>query len=222
MGKDASLNKIQVPKTARYFQLGTLSTNTKHIWYVLHGYGQLAEYFIKHFEEISSGEIVIIAPEGTSRFYLKGVFDRVGASWMTKVDRLDEIEDQKIYLDLLNQKVFSIVPRDQVNLTVLGFSQGVATAWRWMKTSEEKPDNFILWAGTVPEEFPQKWLSYFGEMGFHAIFGTSDQYFSSKQITSYREKLNELHPALNWYTFEGDHRIDAPTLKEVSDKIFKL
>ncbi len=222
MGKDASLNKIQVPQTARYFQLGALSAKTKHIWFVLHGYGQLAEYFIKHFEGISSDETVIIAPEGTSRFYLKGVFERVGASWMTKVDRLDEIEDQRVFLDLLNQKVFSNVSRDQVKLTVLGFSQGVATAWRWMKSSEIKPDNFILWAGSIPEEFTAKWISQFNRIGFHAIFGTQDQYFSKKQIASYKEKLNELHPDLNWYLFEGDHRMDAFVLREVAQKVQRL
>jgi len=36
---------LTVARTARYYQLGELSSATKQIWFVCHGYGQLAEYF---------------------------------------------------------------------------------------------------------------------------------------------------------------------------------
>jgi hypothetical protein len=35
---------------ARYFSSGAVTPTTKHIWFVLHGYGQLAEYFIRKFD----------------------------------------------------------------------------------------------------------------------------------------------------------------------------
>jgi len=37
---------------ARYFTSGHLTKNTRFIWLVFHGYGQLAEYFIRKFNEI--------------------------------------------------------------------------------------------------------------------------------------------------------------------------
>ena len=37
---------IKVERTARYFTLGELNEHTEQIWFVCHGYGQLAEYFM--------------------------------------------------------------------------------------------------------------------------------------------------------------------------------
>ncbi len=222
MGRDASLNKIEVPKTARYFQLGTFSERTRHVWYVFHGYGQLAEYFIKHFEPILDEETIIIAPEGISRFYLDGVFGRVGASWMTKVDRLDEIVDQKAYLDLLHNRVKEETASSTISFTILGFSQGVATAWRWMKTSQINPDNFILWAGSVPEEFPEEWVEKFKRMGFYTVIGNKDQYISQEQAKKHRENLQKIHPTMEWLSFEGGHHMDTQILKDIHHKISGL
>ena len=43
-------NHIQVTKTARYFTLGELNEKTLEVWFVLHGYAQLASDFIKDFD----------------------------------------------------------------------------------------------------------------------------------------------------------------------------
>ena len=90
---------IVVNKTATYHTLGDTKT-AKTIWFVLHGYGMLAEYFIKKFEPILNDETCIIAPEGLSKFYTQGFYGRVGATWMTKQDREVEIRD---YINYLNQ-----------------------------------------------------------------------------------------------------------------------
>ena len=60
---------LKVSRTARYFTLGELNEQTKNVWFVCHGYGQLAEYFIRNFEAINDGENLIVAPEALSRFY---------------------------------------------------------------------------------------------------------------------------------------------------------
>ena len=39
-------NKLTTKKTAFYYSLGDIS-KAKTIWFVLHGYGHLAKYFIK-------------------------------------------------------------------------------------------------------------------------------------------------------------------------------
>lgn len=65
-------HKITVNRTAFYHTLGDVKT-AKTIWIVLHGYGYLAEYFIKKFEPILNSETAVIAPEALSKFYLNGV-----------------------------------------------------------------------------------------------------------------------------------------------------
>ena len=84
---------ITIPKTARYFVLGEASEQIEEIWFVIHGYGQLANYFIKKFEVLNNGKNLIVAPEALHRFYWKGFDGKVGASWMTNVERLEEIAD---------------------------------------------------------------------------------------------------------------------------------
>ena len=119
--------KIIVSKTMRYFTIGDVNKADK-LLYVLHGYGQLASYFIKSFEKISDSYL-IIAPEGMHRFYLNGTSGRVGASWMTKEAREIDIHENTKNLDLLDQHILS--KKTFKKKIILGFSQGGATAARW-------------------------------------------------------------------------------------------
>ena len=88
-------------KRQRYFQLGKISEQTKTIWFVFHGYGMLSQYFIKKFKNLENNQTVIISPEALSRFYIGKNYERVGASWMTKLDREQEISDNILFLDKL-------------------------------------------------------------------------------------------------------------------------
>ena len=77
-----------------------------------------------------------LEPEALARFYLHpdppptGV-GHVGASWMTREDRLSEIGDNVAYLDALARHIFRRVERERVLLRVVGFSQGAFAAARW-------------------------------------------------------------------------------------------
>ena len=104
---------ITVRRTARYFTLGPADGSPRQVWFVLHGYGQLASQFVRVFEPLDDGTRLIVAPEALNRFYLVGVdtmpaADRpVGATWMTREDRDNEIEDYIAYLDDLAATVLA-------------------------------------------------------------------------------------------------------------------
>ena len=129
---------------SRYFTIGRPE---REVWFVLHGYGQLAARFLSRFEPIDDGTRLIVAPEGLSRFYLTEdpAERRVGASWMTREDRITEIEDYVRYLDA----VYADVVRSAISVTVLGFSQGATTACRWAALGTSKIDRLIVWGGEV-------------------------------------------------------------------------
>ena len=148
-------HNLSVQKTARIFSLGDLETATE-IWIVLHGYAQLSLDFLNGFEEIVTSDRAIIAPEGLHRFYKKGFYGDVVASWMTKEDRLDDIQDYVSYLD----QVVSTFIKPNQRITLFGFSQGVATACRWLADGIIKPDNVVLWAGTFPQDIDLNRTSY--------------------------------------------------------------
>src|SRR5205809_79787 len=140
---------VEVTRTARYFTLGDPSGGVGEVWVVCHGYGQLASRFLEKLRVLDDGTRYLVAPEGLSRFYLSEspTERRVGASWMTREDRLAEIADYVQYLDAVYQEVFGLLDRSQVTVHALGFSQGVATASRWTAMGKARVDRLSLCIG---------------------------------------------------------------------------
>src|SRR2546425_6931053 len=93
-------HQFSTSRSARYFTLGS-PQHAADVWLVCHGYGQLASRFLERFRPLEAERRCIVAPEGLSRFYLTDspAERRVGASWMTREDRLHEIDDYVRYLD---------------------------------------------------------------------------------------------------------------------------
>ncbi len=209
----AESHQIAVTRTASYFTLGEMSKRTRHVWFVLHGYGQLAEYFIQKFEKIQDEETFVVAPEALSRFYLKGHSERVGASWMTREARESEIDDYVAYLDRLYETVLKDHDPEKVRVTVLGFSQGTATACRWLDGGRLRCDRLILWAGyfangltdvVANDRLPAD-DTYF-------IYGSRDQYLIQFDTAQYLENLKTSVPFLQIKSYEGGHNIDPKVL----------
>ncbi|MCP5046462.1 MAG: phospholipase, partial [bacterium] len=55
---------IKVTKTARYFLLGEPGPHIRRVWFVCHGYGQLADDFLKEFQVLDNSHHLVVAPEG--------------------------------------------------------------------------------------------------------------------------------------------------------------
>lgn len=208
-------NKLTVPRTARYYTLGTPSAEIKNLWIVCHGYGQLAKYFLRHFSVLDKGDTVIVAPEALSRFYLDGFSGRVGATWMTKEDRLAEIEDQAAYLNLLLTETLAQLPAD-VKITILGFSQGGATVCRWLASGNVPCHQFILWAAAFPEDLDfEKDKNVFEHLPVSVVYGTHDQFISEDSLQRKYDLLTKLGINPTIYTFEGGHTLDPEILRKL-------
>ena len=65
-----------------------------------------------------------------SRLYLDNTYTRVGASWLTREDRDAEIADFTGYLNALYDQVLDGRDPAALHISLLGFSQGAATACR--------------------------------------------------------------------------------------------
>lgn len=205
-------NKLLVPRTARYYTLGTSSDQIKNLWIVCHGYGQLARYFLRQFRVLDDGHTLVVAPEALSRFYLEGFSGRVGATWMTKEDRLSEIEDQANYLNLLLQEQLQQLPQD-VRVTVLGFSQGGATVCRWLATAQVPVHRLILWAAAFPEDIDfEAGKVAFASMSVAGVYGTQDTFVTTEILEQKKQLVAQLGITPQIYTFEGGHTIDPETL----------
>lgn len=211
---------LTVARTARYHQLGSLSAQTRHVWFVCHGYGQLAEYFIRHFAFLAEADphTVIIAPEGLSRFYLNGNGGRVGASWMTRDDRQHEIHDHVNFLNQLAETVLDeCLP--EVQVTVLGFSQGTATVGRWLAQAWFRPARLILWAGGFPEDIaPAAAQSLLRNVSLTMVVGTADEYVSPGKTAQQQALLQQLGGSPTLVTFPGKHELNRAILEQLANQ----
>ncbi|MCH9007683.1 phospholipase [candidate division KSB1 bacterium] len=211
---------IKIIRTARYQELCTAGDKVRKVWFVLHGYGHLAAYFIKSFESLDVDENCVIAPEGLSRFYLQGFSGRVGASWMTREDRLHEIQNYVGYLDAVYEDVFKRVNRDQVSVTALGFSQGAATVSRWLCFGNGRIDHLIVWAGLIPHDLLEPTHSHcFHGVGLTLVHGTQDEMATRDGVAEQEKLLQRSAVQYNVVAFEGGHTLDSEVLLKVAEEI---
>ncbi len=208
---------ITVARTAHYYQLGVPTAATRELWFVLHGYGQLAEFFIRHFrvltDEAAPEQTVVIAPEALNKFYLDGTHGRVGATWMTKEKREPEIDDYVNYLNQLYALIRPLAPTARV--TLLGFSQGTATVSRWLCHLPEAPARLVLWAGAFPEDmaFTAADALRTGATELHTALGDDDPFVTEESKIRQARFIAEhgLRPV--HHAFVGGHTLDAGVLR---------
>jgi predicted esterase len=206
---------------ARYQTLGKLDANTQKVWFVLHGYGQLAEYFLRKFKSLETQGIFVIAPEGLSRFYIEDVTrrsqggsQRVGATWMTRENRLMDIENYLTYLNTVYQQALG--NRKDLDVTILGFSQGAATASRWVLENQIHFNRLLLWAGMFPDDMDfTKGHEVLLNKKVQLVYGTKDHFLNDERLVHMEKLTQKLNVSAEVITFDGAHEIDEPTLSRL-------
>lgn len=181
----------------------------------MHGYGQLAEFFLRKFKPFFFLERLFIAPEGTNYNYLEGFQGRVGANWMTKHERETAIENNHRLLDKL---IDSIIEKyqEKPKINVLGFSQGAATATRWASQWNGKIDKFVLWSGGFALDLTiQEANSAFAETDLILVLGEKDDLITPESILKQEELILSLGKAVKRLTFDGGHELNTEVLEKI-------
>lgn len=195
----------------RYFTHGD-PEKANHLIIALHGYGQLASYFIRKFNLLPESYF-IICPEAPHRFYQENTSGRVGASWMTKEDRLNDIANYISFLDAIYTSFDSNYIFDKTSL--VGFSQGGATASRWIGLGCGKFDNFLLWSAVFPPDMPIETIAKFENQRNYFVIGDQDEFTSLEQALEYHMSLNEAEMNFEFIKFAGNHSINVPLLQSL-------
>lgn len=206
---------LLVRRTARYFELGGDGARPPaELWYVLHGYGQLASEVAAGLAFLAAPERLLVVPEGLSRFYRDGTGGIVGASWMTKVAREAEIEDYVAYLDALHARVLADLGSEP-RTTVLGFSQGTAAASRWVARGGVSAERVILWGGGLP---PDVDLAAAREAfrGLSFAAGERDAFITPERLAEERARVEAAGLPFRLATFAGGHRLDDDLLRSLA------
>ena len=215
---------IRVQRTARYYTLGGKpGVAARRFWFVLHGYGQLAGDFVRFFGDLATDDSMVVAPEAMNRYYtvnpdVAPARDRpVGATWMTREDRESEVADYVEYLDTVADEVTGGATAPGVQLDVIGFSQGAATAARWVAHGRVPATRLILWGGLVP---PDHDLS----RGPHSlrgvpltiVLGTHDHYVSDAALADDVARLAKAGISTSVIRFDGGHAVSRSVFPQLT------
>lgn len=204
--------------SAPYFTLHPPHPGTKYVWLVCHGYGQLAERFMRRFDVLDPALHHVVAVQGLSRFYTKP-WEEVGASWMTREDRETDILNQHAYLDAVwETAVLPLGPH--VQPVLMGFSQGVATVTRWLAARRIAYRGLMLWAGGLPSELesgsltsahpnPQVWL----------VAGKSDPLLEIGKVNEAKDRLEALAGPFAEVWFDGGHEVRREVIRELAERL---
>ncbi|WP_026838028.1 alpha/beta hydrolase [Gillisia sp. JM1] len=199
--------------TNSYCTLNEKTQYTKNVWVVFHGIGYLSKYFLKYFKGLDPEENYIIAPQAASKYYLNGKYTHVGASWFTKDNTQQEVGNAMNYLD----EVFQAEDLESVtNLIVLGYSQGVSVATRWVARKGISPSQLILCSGGLPKELEPKDFLHLKEAKISMIYGTRDPYMDKERLHNESLRFKEIFPEnLTIIPFEGIHEMKPSILESL-------
>ena len=212
--KEINSKSFEVKQTARWFHLGQQPSDCGKILIALHGYGQHPAYMMESLKPLldSIENLCIVAPEGLSRFYIKGTDGRVGASWMTRDDRVQDIKDNIYYL---NSWWDSIEVKSETEIILLGFSQGVATAGRWLADGFGS-DKVIFHSGSIPAEWQDDAPSFNTRINKWTILrGDSDNIYPEETHKATATLFERLSLNFESLSFDGSHKMTAQHLKDL-------
>jgi predicted esterase len=214
---------LRVQRTARYYTLGGSSDAPRTIWFVIHGYGQLAGDFVRYFSDLAGDDTLVVAPEAMNRFYLVSpdktpARDRpVGATWMTREDRASEIADYVEYLDALFDDVAADASRAGARVNVIGFSQGTATATRWVTHGRATLHRLILWGGLIPPETDlTRGPQAFRHSRLTLVVGSRDHYVSDAMLGAEQARLDAAAIPYDVIRFDGGHAINRSVFEQLN------
>lgn len=213
--KMTSEKRVSYPAHNTYSTLNELGPATRNIWLVFHGLGHLSRYFIRNFKELNAEENYIIAPQAPSKYYQGTDFKHVGASWLTREDTVEETKNVLSYVDgVWKAEKPEALPR----FIVLGYSQGVSIATRWLSSRNLLCDHLVLHSGGIPNELRPEDFNYLpNTTKVTFLYGSEDPYITEARKTEEKIKGERLFgQRLEMTEFKGVHEVSVPYLYELS------
>lgn len=206
---------LSTQTTGRFYSRGEINVNTKAVWFVFHGYAMRAENFIQEFDCIADSSTVIIAPEGMHRFYNRGTKGEISANWMTSDLRENDIENNIQFLNSVLEDLRLMGLPTEIQVGILGFSQGGPTAFRWASQLSESIGILVAWGTDIPKDVYRnnRSLQKINAANIKLVIGSGDEYISSDKVDDYIMELHDEGVDFDFHTFEGNHEMNGETIR---------
>jgi predicted esterase len=196
-----------------YSTLNQLTPQTKNVWLVCHGMGYLSRYFLKYFKNLNPSDNYIIAPQAPSKYYIQPKM-HVGSNWLTRDNTEAGTENIINYIDavLENESIPS-----NINLIVLGYSQGVSIAMRYLVKRQLQCSLLVIHSGGIPKELTAEDFKYLSKnCNVKLIYGTEDEYLNDERIKEETTRANDLFGnRISILPFEGKHVVNVGYINEL-------
>lgn len=198
--------EISYKSTNTYSTLNKFNDNTEYVWFVCHGMGYLSRYFLKYFKELDPKKNYIIAPQAQSKYYIPPKFKHVGASWLTRENTKAETQNVLSYFDAIFEAEPALITK---KLIVLGYSQGVSVAMRYLAMQQLQCEHLILHSGGIPIELKPSDFNYFNGKTT-LIYGNKDEYLTEDRITEQTKIAKGLFgEKVRIIEFKGKHEVNV-------------
>ncbi len=196
-----------------YDTLNELTSKTKTVWLVFHGIGYLSRYFIRLFQNLDTKENYIIAPQAPSKYYKNNEYKKVGASWLTKESTKPETENVLRYIDAVVSN--ENLPK-HVKFVILGYSQGVSIASRWIASRKIISNDFVIVSGAFPKELTKEDFIFLPESTrVTHIVGENDPYFKKENVEIEKIRVKGILPQIAFKSHPGGHELEIDTLQHI-------
>ncbi|MCC7015487.1 MAG: phospholipase [Planctomycetes bacterium] len=205
-------HRLEVARTARVLVAGDLR-GAREVWIVVHGYAQSADEMLAQCAPLGRAERALVAPEALSRFYRRGSSGPVGASWTTREHRELEIGDTTAYLERVAHWIHGQAASAPLQLSLLGFSQGAATVWRWATLGATRFAQIVGCGGGFPPDLD--WASATEKLArtrLATIHGVHDRYHTAEWVARDVAAARAAGIGLEVREFEGRHELPADVL----------
>lgn len=205
--------EISYKSTNSYSTLNNLTEGTKNVWFVCHGMSYLSRYFLKYFKELNPEDNYIIAPQAQSKFYIQPAFKHVGASWLTKENTINETENVMRYFDAVLEA--EKISNDK-NIIVVGYSQGVSVAMRYIRSRQLYCSQLVLMSGGIPKELVADDFKFLRDTKITMIYGTEDEFLNAERIQLESNRIADLFgDKATIIPFEGKHIVNVELINNL-------
>lgn len=171
-----------------------------------HGYGQSANSFLQPLKPARERNLLVVAPQAPNQFYWQQGSNAVGFTWMTRYQRENSMADNRAYLAELMRILPEKYAFDPQRVYAIGFSQGVAMAFRFAESGVIKLQGLAAVCGDLPKDVEER-LNDIEPFHVLVTHGKDDSVVSKQKSEDAAAALSAHGYEVETDFFEGGHEL---------------